>query len=396
MPSELIPPPSSTAAIAALAGIAAVLLADRPAVKNRPVPVPVPARNHDAPAPADRPAAGRPRGGSHVAHRVVGGAEAPGGSAGAGRREPGGRRRRAGGADRFPRRRAIDPAGGGRDGPGPDAGELELDGRRTSGLQVGSLPYVRRNIGYLPADPPLRARRDRAGKRDAGAGRARPVARARPRRPPGRRWRRWASTALAERRPPACRCPSGAWWAPPAPWWARRRSSCSTTPSPGLDEQDRDRLMHALAEPARAGSAILCGTSDAALAAPWAARGPPPAPGRRPHRRGQPPCGWWIPKPGTPSPLPPAINDDDHQAAAATGGGWAPSPVGRARRPVSPRWLLRRVSRRLRRDCARLPPAVAGLRGHRRPGPAAHTLSAAERARRRPPGGRSPPGRLPG
>jgi ABC-type multidrug transport system ATPase subunit len=156
----------------------------------------------------------------------------------------------------------------------PGAGEVVIGGRSVTGLQAGSRPYLRRNIGYLPAEPPfvrdetalenvllpLAARGADVSAAEADARRALAAL---------------DVEALAERT-------VGSLSAPERRLVALARALCGPPavvvldePSLGLDDHDRARLMDALVAARAQDTAILCGTSDATLTAAlssWGAR----------------------------------------------------------------------------------------------------------------------------
>lgn len=147
----------------------------------------------------------------------------------------------------------------------PDAGELELEGRSVVSLQSTSLPYVRRNIGYLPATPPLIADETvlenvmlplaaRAQSPEEAEGAARVML------------DELGISALADRRADGLSSPE------------RRLTGIARAlvgtppvvvlddPGAGLDDRDRARLVVVLHQARAEGAAILCGTSDGAFA----------------------------------------------------------------------------------------------------------------------------------
>jgi ABC-type multidrug transport system ATPase subunit len=147
----------------------------------------------------------------------------------------------------------------------PDAGELELDGRRIQALQSGSLPYVRRNIGYLPADPPLVGDETVLENVMLALG-ARGLSPAEAEAPARAALEDLGIAALEQRRADRLSLPERRLVAT-----ARALAGASPVivlddPSAGLDDQDRARLVSALQGARASGSAILCGTSDDALA----------------------------------------------------------------------------------------------------------------------------------
>jgi ABC-type multidrug transport system ATPase subunit len=154
----------------------------------------------------------------------------------------------------------------------PDAGAVSLAGRELGSLQSSSLPYVRRNIGYLPPEPPLvreetvlenvrlallarglptDAATAEAGQTLAALG----IAALSPRRVRGLSAPERRLTALA-------RAVVG-----PAPLLVLDE------PSAGLDAEDRERVTEVVLEAAAAGAAVLCGTSEDALARSLEERG---------------------------------------------------------------------------------------------------------------------------
>jgi ABC-type multidrug transport system ATPase subunit len=145
----------------------------------------------------------------------------------------------------------------------PRQGEVAIAGRNLGSLQAGLLPYVRRNIGYLPAEPPLV--RDETvlenvmlvlGARGVAPGAAEAQARtalgdldieAMAERPV-------AALSLPERR--LCALARALAGNPPV--------LVLDDPVAGLDERDRTRLVTALGRARQAGAAVLLATSDIA------------------------------------------------------------------------------------------------------------------------------------
>ena len=162
----------------------------------------------------------------------------------------------------------------------PQEGEVSIAGRGLASLQRSARPYVRRNIGYLPGEPPfvrdetalenivlalavrgfeaaeadLIARRTLAGLGGGDDGGRAPE-------PLGERLVR--DLSAGERRLVGlARALAGP---PPI--------VVLDEPSAGLDGGDRDRLLEALLEARAAGAAILCASNDGALVAALAAQG---------------------------------------------------------------------------------------------------------------------------
>lgn len=146
----------------------------------------------------------------------------------------------------------------------PAAGALWLAGRNVVDLQASSLPFVRRNVGYLPAAAPL-VRADGAVDNVAAAlavrgeplGFARAHAAAALARvglaavgdePVGR------LSAAAQRLVALARAIAGP---PPI--------VVLDDPTQGLDARDRDQVVEALLDTRAAGSAILCASADDAF-----------------------------------------------------------------------------------------------------------------------------------
>jgi ABC-type ATPase involved in cell division len=154
----------------------------------------------------------------------------------------------------------------------PAAGSVVLGERELGSLQRSSLPYVRRNIGYVPAEAPLvrdetvlenvrlaLATRGCAPS-EATAGATSALA-------------ALALTSLAERRVDTLSSPERR-------LTAIARALCGTPPllvlddpGAGLDLDDRARVVAALATAATAGAAVLCGTSDDTFALALCDRG---------------------------------------------------------------------------------------------------------------------------
>lgn len=148
----------------------------------------------------------------------------------------------------------------------PRAGAVWLGSRDIAGLQRSSLPYVRRNIGYLPQDPPLldeetalenvmlalgvRGEAPASAAVDAADALVRLGA-------AGLEARRVVTLSAGERRLVAlARALAG----PPA-------VIVLDDPARELDPVDRRTLLVALASARDEGAAILCGTADPAFAA---------------------------------------------------------------------------------------------------------------------------------
>jgi ABC-type multidrug transport system ATPase subunit len=154
----------------------------------------------------------------------------------------------------------------------PDAGQVMIGGRSIVALQNASLPYLRRNIGYLPSQPPfieeetvsenvmlalgVRSVAVSAAAEHAGAaldelGLA------------GCAARRVAQLSAAERR--LCGLARALCGPPPV--------LVLDDPSVGLDDEDRRRVAQALRRVVGQGSAVLCASSDPDLVAGLTALG---------------------------------------------------------------------------------------------------------------------------
>jgi ABC-type multidrug transport system ATPase subunit len=148
----------------------------------------------------------------------------------------------------------------------PAAGEVLIAGRALAQLQSSARPYVRRNIGYLPADPPF-VREESAlenvmlalGVRGLAPAEAELLAR--------RTLAEIGAESLAEtpivdlsvgerRLVAVARALGGP---PPI--------VILDEPSAGLDEADRSRMAEAIAAAAHAGAAALVASNDGALVA---------------------------------------------------------------------------------------------------------------------------------
>jgi ABC-type lipoprotein export system ATPase subunit len=154
----------------------------------------------------------------------------------------------------------------------PEAGAVFLGDRDLAALQSSSLPYVRRNIGYLPAEAPLirhetvlenvRVALLARGLDDAAATTAAQAALAAVALEPLAA-RAVATLSSPERRLTAL---ARALVGPPP-------LLVLDEPTGGLDAEDRGLVVEALADAADAGAAVLCGTGDDVLAAELAERG---------------------------------------------------------------------------------------------------------------------------
>jgi ABC-type multidrug transport system ATPase subunit len=148
----------------------------------------------------------------------------------------------------------------------PDQGQVVIGGRNILTLQSSSLPYLRRNIGYLPAEPPFLEEETalenlmvalgvRGVDRRRAEGHARAVIEelglsphlARP----------VGQLSPAERR--LCALARALCGPPPV--------VALDDPSVGLDDQDRARITGAVQRVLGQGSAVLCASSDPALVA---------------------------------------------------------------------------------------------------------------------------------
>jgi ABC-type ATPase involved in cell division len=154
----------------------------------------------------------------------------------------------------------------------PDAGEVVLGGRDITALQSGSLPYLRRNIGYLTAEPPfLDHETVLENVMLAPAARGLSPARA----------REQASATLTELGLAACahkvvRLLSAA----ERRLCALARALCGPPPvlvlddpGAGLHPHDRALAAQGIENARAAGSAVLCASNDGDLIAHLAARG---------------------------------------------------------------------------------------------------------------------------
>jgi ABC-type multidrug transport system ATPase subunit len=154
----------------------------------------------------------------------------------------------------------------------PDTGQVMIGGRSIAALQSASLPYLRRNIGYLPAHPPFIEEETVAenvmlalGVRSVPLGAAAEQARsaldelgltdcAD---------RVLAQLSAAERR--LCALARALCGPPPV--------LVLDDPSAGLDDGDRQRVAQALRRVVGQGSAVLCASSDPDLIAALTALG---------------------------------------------------------------------------------------------------------------------------
>jgi ABC-type multidrug transport system ATPase subunit len=148
----------------------------------------------------------------------------------------------------------------------PDEGTVLIAGRQLSALQASARPYVRRNIGYLPPDPPF-VREETAlenvmmglGVRGFAPGEAELLARRTLAQigaeELGTDHRPVHDLSIGERRLVAvARALAGP---PPI--------VVLDEPSAGLDRVDRDRLAEAMALARAGGASILCASNDGAL-----------------------------------------------------------------------------------------------------------------------------------
>ena len=146
----------------------------------------------------------------------------------------------------------------------PREGAVSIAGRELGSLQASARPYVRRNIGYLPADPPfsrdetalenvilaLAVRGFHTGEAELIARRALAELGA-----DGFADREVTELSVGERRLVAlARALAGP---PPI--------AVLDEPSAGLGGLDRDRVIEALTATRAAGAAILCASNDAML-----------------------------------------------------------------------------------------------------------------------------------
>jgi ABC-type ATPase involved in cell division len=154
----------------------------------------------------------------------------------------------------------------------PDAGEVVLGGRDITSLQSGSLPYLRRNIGYLTADPPF-VDEESALENVMLAPAARGLSPAQARAQASAilndlglgacAQRAVARLSAAERR--LCGLARALCGPPPV--------LVLDDPSAGLHPDDRLLAAQAIERARAAGSAVLCASNDAELIALHAARG---------------------------------------------------------------------------------------------------------------------------
>jgi ABC-type multidrug transport system ATPase subunit len=148
----------------------------------------------------------------------------------------------------------------------PQEGTVSIAGRELGSLQASARPYVRRNIGYLPADPPF-VRDETAlenvmlalGVRGFAPDEAELLARRTLAQLGAEELaegpRTIAELSVGERRLVAvARALAGP---PPI--------VVLDEPSAGLDRIDRDRLAEAIGQARAAGAAILCASNDGAL-----------------------------------------------------------------------------------------------------------------------------------
>jgi ABC-type ATPase involved in cell division len=147
----------------------------------------------------------------------------------------------------------------------PQAGAVWIGERNVMDLQAASRPFVRRNIGYLPSEPPLVS--DESALENvmlALAVRGAPPAEAEA---AGREaLERLALAPLAERAVEALSSPERRLVALARALAGAPALLVLDEPSAGLDHEDRGRVLEALGEARAAGAAVLCATSDAALA----------------------------------------------------------------------------------------------------------------------------------
>jgi ABC-type multidrug transport system ATPase subunit len=154
----------------------------------------------------------------------------------------------------------------------PDAGQVMIGGRNIVALQSASLPYLRRNIGYLPAQPPFIEEETALenvmlalGVRSVSVGAAAEQARAALDELglADCADRAVAQLSAAERR--LCALARALCGPPPV--------LVLDDPSIGLDDDDRRRVAQAVRRTVDQGSAILCASSDPDLVAALTALG---------------------------------------------------------------------------------------------------------------------------
>jgi ABC-type ATPase involved in cell division len=154
----------------------------------------------------------------------------------------------------------------------PTEGAVLIAGRNLGSLQASARPYVRRNIGYLPSDPPL-VRDETAlenvmlalAVRGFGPTEAALIAR--------RTLADLGAEACALRDVPALSVAERRLVALARALAGPPPIAIIDEPSAGLHDQDRDRVVEALLATRAAGAALLCASNDAFLVDALAQKG---------------------------------------------------------------------------------------------------------------------------
>jgi ABC-type ATPase involved in cell division len=146
----------------------------------------------------------------------------------------------------------------------PQAGAVWVGARNIVELQASSLPYVRQNVGYLPPDPPF-VRDETALTNVALALAVRGLPPSSAEREARERLEELGVGACASRAVASLSTPERQLVAVARALAGPPPVLVLDEPSAGLDADDRARLWGALSRIRDVGTAVLCGTSDAAV-----------------------------------------------------------------------------------------------------------------------------------